>query len=100
MKPLNQYPKHKRKKIEYIRQKFILRNGGIVRSYFKISKGLTIDLQIDEIELNIHEILKDLFSTWKLVFTCIHAEIGLNDNDFLNDLKTVILSFTHFPSLK
>ena len=95
MKPLNQYPKHKRKKIEYIRQKFVLRNGGIVRSYFKISKAVTIDINALKqcIEEQIHETCIDLFSKWKLTFVCKNIEIGYNDNDFIQNLQTVLITY-------
>ena len=98
MKPLNQYPKHKRKAIKYIRDKFGIAKGLIrVSSYQKISTEVKEQHIKTVTEELIHNLRKNTFSKYKCVLMYTQVSMAQIGDDFLKDLHTIrIVGFNKF----
>jgi len=94
MKPLNQFPKHKRKKIEYIRTKFRLKKGlSICRSSMVVSNDIDETTLAQVVISESNKQIKTLHDIWKLHFTFRSLEAGLCNDDFLSQTTTLLFSY-------
>lgn len=96
MKPLNHYPKHKRKKLIYIRTKFHLRLG-IYREYllYPIPNEILLDSEaIQQFIVNcIDNGKKTLLIKWKLIFTADKISVSQFSKDFLQNTNSLVVQF-------
>jgi len=85
----------KQRALEYIREKNFYRKGGPAKSYFKISEGM-IDNEVffyNTIDRMEADELKKLKKRWKLTFQTVDIQGDLQNDDFTNDLITVLFTF-------
>lgn len=90
MKPLTAYPKHKRKKLYYIRVKYALIRGFTgFGTTLKVSNQIRIDELKGTIDEVIHNLRKRVFTDFKITLSECVVNRGTVNDDILNDLTTI-----------
>jgi hypothetical protein len=81
----------KKRKLAYIREKNHYRSFGVGKNYFKISDELLDD--VDYIKQVIGLSVKDLEKKFKMKFQIIDFKTGLDGEDFIRQMTTVLYTF-------
>lgn len=92
MKPLNSFPKHKRKKIKYIRTKFRIRTGlQKFQIYSKIYREADEKLITQKVDELVHELRKEIFQKYKIQLKYFSVQTPTLYGDLEQDLLTIYI---------
>ena len=81
----------KKRKLKYIREKNYYRKGGVAKSWFKVSSGMT-DVISQETETQSERAIQNLKRKYKMDFKVSEIKSGTDGTDFVKGLKTVIFT--------